>query len=48
MALAHHDAALHYQRSRRETKLVGAKQRTDHDVAARFHLAVGLYSDASS
>src|SRR5450830_1198016 len=42
VALAHHDAAFHHQRRRREADLVGAQHRGDDDVAARAHLAVGL------
>ena len=48
VALAHHDAALGHQRRGGEAELVGAQQRTDHDVAAGLHLAVGLHADAAA
>ena len=46
MALAHHDAARGDQRSGREAELVGAKQRTDDDVAASPQAAIDLKRDA--
>ena len=42
----HHDAAHRDQRRGREAELVGAEQRTDHDIAAGLHLAVDLDRDA--
>ena len=42
MALAHHDAAGRDQRRGSKAELVGAQQRTDHDVAAGAETAVDL------
>ena len=46
VADAHHDAAGHDQRRRREAELLGAEQRADDDVAAGLELAVDLDDDA--
>ena len=46
VADAHHDAARHDQRRRREAELLGAEQRRDHHVAAGLELAVDLHDDA--
>ena len=46
VADAHHDAAAHDQRRRREAELLGAEQRGDDDVAAGLQLAVDLHHDA--
>ena len=48
MALAHHHAAFHNQRSSCKTEFIGAQQRTDHDVTSCLNLAVNLNSDAIS
>ena len=48
MAFAHHDAAGGDQRSRRETELVGADQRRDHDIAAGAQTAIDLHRDAAA
>ena len=45
MAGAHHHAAEHDERCRREAELLGTEQRGDDDVAARLHLAVDLDDD---
>ena len=45
MAYPHHDAAHDYQRRSRETKLLGAKQCSDDNVATRFQLPIGLHDD---
>jgi len=45
VADAHHDAAQHDERGRREAILLGAEQRRDHHVATRLHLAVDLDDD---
>ena len=46
VADAHHDAAAHDERGRREAELLGAEQRRDDHVAAGLQLAVGLHDDA--
>ena len=46
VAYPHHDAASCDQGRRREAELIGAEQRTDHDIAARAHSAVDLHGDA--
>ena len=46
VAHAHHDAARHDQRRRREAEFLGAEQRGDDDVAAGLELAVHLHDDA--
>ena len=43
---AHHHAAGHDERRGRESELLGAEQRRDHDVATGLQLAVGLDDDA--
>ena len=48
VAFAHHDAALHHQRRGGKAEFVGPEQRADNDVAAGFHLAVGLHADATA
>ena len=45
MADAHHDAARHDERRRREAELLGTEQRCDHDVATGLQLAVDLHDD---
>ena len=46
MAFAHHDAASHHQRCRREAEFVGTENGADGDVAAGLHLAVDLDCNA--
>ena len=46
MADAHHDAAEHDERSRREAEFFRAEQSSDRDVAAGHQLAVRLDDDA--
>ena len=46
VADAHHHAARHDERRRREPELLGAKQRRDHDVSAGLELPVDLHRDA--
>ena len=45
MADAHHHAAGHDERSRREPELLGTEQCGDHDVATGLQLAVDLDDD---
>ena len=40
MADAHHHAACRDERRRRKRELVGAEERTHHNIAARLHLTV--------
>ena len=48
MALTHHHAAFHNQRSRRKAKFVSTQERTDDNVTAGLNLTVHLDSDAVS
>ena len=45
MTRAHHDAARHDERRRREPELLRAEQGGDDHVATRFHLAIDLHDD---
>ena len=48
VALTHHDAPLHHQRSSRKAELIGAQQRADGDITAGLHLAIGLHPDTTA
>ena len=48
VALAHHDAAFHHQRSGGKAEFIRAQQRADDDVTTGLHLAVGLHADAAA
>ena len=48
VALAHHDAAFHHQRSGGKAHFIGTQQRGDRHVAAGLHLAVGLHAHTAA
>src|SRR5690606_10848267 len=48
MTLAHHDTASRNQRSGREAELVGAKKRTDDDIASGLEATIDLKGDAAA
>jgi hypothetical protein len=44
VTLPHHDAALHHERRRGESKLLGSEQRGDDHIAAGLELSVYLHA----
>jgi len=48
VAFAHHDAAFDHQRCSGKAEFVSTQQRANGHVAAGFHLAVGLHTNAAA